>query len=95
MDVVRAVAYFLVLIFFLTLVVWLIFDWVQMLSRGFRPRGVVLVVAEAAYTVTDPPLRVLRKAIPPVRLGAVSLDLGFMLLAFACLILMGALNPGV
>jgi YggT family protein len=38
------------------------------------------VVAEAIYTITDPPLRLLRRLIPPLRLGNFSLDLGMLLL---------------
>ena len=42
----------------------------------------LLVVAEAIYTVTDPPLRFLRRLIPPLRLGQVQLDLAFIVLFF-------------
>jgi len=58
----------------------LIFDYIQMFARSWRPTGVVLLVAEAIYTVTDPPLRTLRRVIRPIRLGTVSLDLSFLVL---------------
>jgi YggT family protein len=77
-----------VLLFFICLIGRLILDWVQALSREWRPRGPVLVIAEAVYTVTDPPLRLLRKVLPPLRLGAVQLDLAFLVLAILCSILM-------
>nr|WP_218885390.1 YggT family protein [Kineococcus aurantiacus] len=83
---------FLVLIFFICLIGRLILDWVQALSREWRPRGVVLVLAEAVYTVTDPPLKLLRKILPPLRLGAVQLDLAFLVLAILCSILMPVLD---
>ncbi|GAB7191114.1 YggT family protein [Kineococcus sp. NUM-3379] len=83
-----ALVYFALLVFFLLLIGRLIFDWVQALSRSFRPRGAVLVLAESVYTVTDPPLKALRKVMPPLRLGPVSLDLGFLVLIFGCSILM-------
>jgi YggT family protein len=35
---------------------------------------------EATYSVTDPPLKALRRVIPPLRLGSISLDLGFLVL---------------
>jgi len=78
----------IVLLFFICLIGRLILDWVQALSREWRPRGPVLVIAEAVYTVTDPPLRLLRKLLPPLRLGAVQLDLAFLVLAILCSILM-------
>ena len=88
MAVVFKLAEFVVLIFFICLIGRLILDWVQALSREWRPRGVVLVLAEAVYTVTDPPLKLLRRILPPLRLGAVQLDLAFLVLAILCSILM-------
>lgn len=67
-------------IFFILLIARLVLDYVQMFARSWRPRGPLLVVAEVIYTVTDPPLRALRKVIPPLRLGSVSLDLSFLVL---------------
>lgn len=71
---------FVLWMFLLCLVVRLVFDWVQFFARDWRPRGVVLVIAEAVYTVTDPPLRFLRRLIPPLSLGHVRLDLAFLVL---------------
>jgi YggT family protein len=70
------------------LIVRLVFDWVQMFAREWRPRGAALVAAHAVYSVTDPPLKVLRRVIPPLRLGGVSLDLGFLVLFIALSIAM-------
>jgi len=67
---VALILYYVVWLFLIVLLVRLVFDWVQALAREWRPRGVVLVVAEAVYTVTDPPLRALRRLIPPLTLGA-------------------------
>ncbi|ABS04656.1 YggT family protein [Kineococcus radiotolerans] len=88
MAVVFKLAEFVVLIFFICLIGRLVLDWVQALSREWRPRGAVLVGAEAVYTVTDPPLKLLRRILPPLRLGAVQLDLAFLVLAILCSILM-------
>lgn len=78
---------FLLWLFILFLIGRLIFDWVQFFARDWRPRGVLLVVAEAVYTVTDPPLRFLRRLIPPLRLGQIQLDLAFIVLFFGVSIL--------
>ncbi|WP_284295120.1 YggT family protein [Luteimicrobium album] len=72
----------LLFVYLLLLIGRLILDWVQVFARDWRPRGAVLVVAEAVYTVTDPPLRLLRRIIPPIRLGSVQLDLGYIILFF-------------
>ena len=64
--------------YFLILMARLVFDYVQLFARSWEPKGFVLVLAEAVYTVTDPPLKFLRRFIPPLRLGQVSLDLSFL-----------------
>jgi YggT family protein len=66
--------------FFIALIGRFVIDWVQVLARSWRPTGLVLVLAEAVYTVTDPPLRALRKVIPSPNLGGVRLDLSFLVL---------------
>jgi YggT family protein len=54
-------------------------------ARAWRPAGVAAVGVELVYLATDPPLRVLRKLIPPVHLGSVSLDLSIIILLLAIL----------
>lgn len=75
--------YLLLLLYFLTLMARLVFDWIQVFARNWRPRGVALVGASFIYRLTDPPLRKLRALIPPLRIGSVSLDIGFLLLLVA------------
>ncbi len=70
----------LLLFFLIFLIARLVFDYIQMFARSWRPTGVVLVLAEIVYTVTDPPLRALRKVIPPLKIGNISLDLSFLVL---------------
>ena len=57
-----------------------ILSFIPVFIREWRPRGVLLVIAEFIYTLTDPPLRFMRKFVPPLRLGGVSFDLGFLIL---------------
>ncbi|MDQ3663164.1 MAG: YggT family protein [Actinomycetota bacterium] len=66
-----------------------VIDWVQVLARSWRPSGIVLVICEFVYTITDPPLRALRRVIPPLRLGSVALDLSPMVLLIALWVLQG------
>ena len=87
LQVVRQVLSLVVLLFLIFLLVRAVLDWVQFFAHDWRPRGAVLVVAEAVYTVTDPPLKLLRRLIPPLRLGTVSLDVGYMVLFALCWIL--------
>jgi YggT family protein len=70
-------------IYWYILVGRLIFEWIPAFSPTWRPRGALLIIAEALYTLTDPPVRLVRKFIPPVRVGSVSLDLSFLVILFA------------
>lgn len=72
--------YLLLTFYFAVLIGRLILDWVQIFSRDWRPKGPVLVLANGIYALTDPPLKALRKVVPPLRIGQVALDLGFLIL---------------
>ena len=69
-------------LFFYTLIIRFILDWIQVLSRNWRPQGPILVIAEIVYSITDPPLNWIRKFIKPIRLGTIQLDLAFIVLFF-------------
>jgi YggT family protein len=90
-GVIADLASFLIGIFLLLLFIRVVFDWIQVFARDWKPRGIVLVVAEAVYTVTDPPLRALRRVIPPLSLGAIRLDMAFLVLVILCVILQSVL----
>lgn len=77
MSVLGLVLYTLLQIYTLLLVVRMILSWIPLLARDFEPRGVVAVLFEGVYTVTDPPIRAVDRVLPPVRLGNVGLSLGF------------------
>jgi YggT family protein len=79
---------FALLLFFILLIARLVFEYVMMFARSWRPNGVVAAGLEVVYSVTDPPLKALRRLIPPLRLGNFSIDLGFMVLLFVVLILL-------
>ena len=80
MDVFWTVYGVVVFTFFIALIGRFVIDWVQVLSRSWQPKGPLLVVAEAIYTVTDPPLKALRKVVPSPSLGGIRLDLSFLVL---------------
>jgi YggT family protein len=88
--IVKIVLMYVLWLYLLLLLGRLIFSWIQAFSRDWHPRGPVLVLAETVYTATDPPLKFLSRFIPVLRLGSVALDLSFMVLFFAVLLLIYA-----
>jgi YggT family protein len=89
----REVLTYVLTIYLVVLIGRMIFGWVQVFARDWRPTGVLLVLAEAIFTVTDPPLKFLRRFIPPLRLGMVAMDLSFMVLFIVVLILLEVAVP--
>lgn len=92
LSVIATVLYVLVLLFVVAMLVRIIYDVVQMVAREWRPQGLALVAAEVVYTTTDPPLRAVRRVVPPLRLGGMAIDLAFLLLMLAAWILMAVLG---
>jgi YggT family protein len=86
-GIVKIVLTYVLYLYLLLLLGRLIFSWIQAFSRSWSPRGPMLVVAETVFSATDPPLKFLSRFIPVLRLGSVALDLSFMVLFFAVLIL--------
>jgi YggT family protein len=79
----------LLLVFLVLLFARLVVDWVMVLARSWRPHGLVAAGLEIVYATTDPPLKALRRVIPPLTLGSIRLDLGFYILLIAVTILRG------
>ena len=88
MNLVGGILYGLVWVFIALLWVRFVVDWVQVFARRWSPSGVLLVVLEVVYTITDPPIKALRKVIPPLRLGSIMLDLSFLLVMLGAYLLL-------
>ncbi|MGW6427501.1 YggT family protein [Nocardia sp. NPDC055053] len=83
-----AVLYLVLFIFWLLLISRVIVEFIRSFARDWRPTGVVVILLEIIFTVTDPPVKLLRRLIPPVNLGGIRLDLSIMVLLFVVFILM-------
>jgi YggT family protein len=75
------------------LIVRFVMDWVMLLNRNYRPTGLAAAALEIAYSVTDPPMKALRRVLPPLPLGRMSLDLSFLVLWVAAGIFISLLRP--
>jgi YggT family protein len=63
-------------------------DWVQIFARNWSPTGFLLVVLELVYSATDPPIKALRRVIPPLRIGNFALDLSMLLVFIGAYVLL-------
>ena len=88
MGAVIGIIYWGLNLFLITLIGRLILDYVRIFSPNWLPRGIVLALAELIYSITDRPLRFVRQFVPPLRLGAISLDLSFIVVFFVVQLLM-------
>lgn len=86
--VVASIVNLLLLIYVFVLFARLILEYIPIFNRDWRPRGAGLVAAEVVYTVTDPPIALFRRIIPPLRIGPVALDFAFAVTMLLCFILL-------
>jgi len=91
-SIILSIIYVALLIVFVAMWVRFVFDWVQVLNPAFRPRGFVVLLAETSYTITDPPLKAVRRVIPPLQIGAVRLDLAWTIVFIVLLVLMSLVS---
>jgi YggT family protein len=77
-------------IFRLVLLGRIILDWVRVMNPNFRPKGLVLILSELAYTLTDWAIKPISKVLKPIRMGGGYLDLSVLAL-FVVLIVLEAL----
>ena len=90
--IIATVAYYALLVYFFLMWGRFVLDLVQSFQRSWRPTGFVLVIAEVAYTVTDPPIKFFRRIVPPLRLGNVAFDFGWTIVMLLVIITMSLLN---
>ena len=87
------VIYLLVLVFLNVLLARFAMSWVMSIGRRWRPGRGAAAALEVVWSVTDPPLKTLRRVIPPLRLGTVNVDLAFIVLLVIVFVLMYILLP--
>ena len=80
--------YYVLFFFWLLLIGRIIVEFIRTFARDWRPSGALVVLLEALFTITDPPVKLLRRIIPPISLGGLRLDLSIMVLLFLIFILM-------
>ena len=91
-SIVAIILYVALTLFFIAMWARFILDLARTFAPRWRPQGFVLVLAEAVFTVTDPPLKAIRKVVKPVRIGSASLDFGWSIVMLVCIILISVVQ---
>lgn len=86
-SIIATVVYVGLTVFFVLMWARFILDLARMFARQWRPRGIGLVLAELVYAVTDPPITLVRRVVPPLRVGGAALDFAWSIVMLACIIL--------
>jgi YggT family protein len=76
--------------FWLLLIARVVVEFVRSFSRDWHPRGLTVVILEIILSITDPPVKLLRRLIPQLTVGAVRFDLSIMVLLLVAFIGMTA-----
>jgi YggT family protein len=92
-DYIRLAIYYALFVFYLFIIGRLVVEVVRSFARSWRPAGAAAVSLEMMYRVTDPPVKLLKRLIPAVRIGNVSLDLSMMILLIVVYIVMSFVRP--
>ena len=87
LSIIALVVYVALTIFFVLMWARFVLDLARAFARNWRPRGLGLVLAEAVFSVTDPPIKLVRRVIPPLRIGGAALDFAWTIVMLATVIL--------
>lgn len=87
MSLFLAVIATLLLVFQLLLIARAVLDWTTALSRPPAPKSVRAGLTAAVEKLTEPVLAPVRRILPPLRMGTVALDLSFIVVFLAVLLL--------
>lgn len=87
MSFIATLVYFILLAYLIALWARFIIDLARAFGRNWRPKGVVLVLAEFVFTITDPPIRAVRRLLPPIRIGGAALDFSWSIVMLLVIVL--------
>lgn len=88
LSIVFQLVYLALYFFLVTLLARFVMGAVLQFGRRWHPGRGAAASLEVVWSVTDPPLKALRRVIPPLRLGSVSLDLASIVLLVILFVLM-------
>jgi YggT family protein len=88
LSILFQILYLVVYLVILVLLARFVLSAVLQYGRRWQPGRGASAALETVWSVTDPPLKALRRVIPPLRIGNVSLDLASIVLLVILFVLM-------
>lgn len=88
LSILLQILYILVYLFLLTVLARFVLGAVLQYGRRWQPGRGASAALESVWSVTDPPLKALRRVIPPLRIGTVSFDLASLVLLVILFVLL-------
>ena len=89
MGLIGLILYWALQLFVYAMFARFIVEFVMSVNRGLRPPNILMPVVDFAFTITDPPIKFVRRFVPPLRLGVVALDLAWTIVLIAVLFAQG------
>lgn len=87
-SIIGQVVYLLLYAYLLVLTARLVMSYVITFAGRWRPGRGAAASLELVWSVTDPPVRALRRVFRPLRVGTVSMDIAFIALVLILYVLM-------
>lgn len=87
-GILGVILYYALLVFVFAMWGRLILDFIRAFRPGWRPNSFLLVISGVIYSLTDPPLKVVRRWVKPMSFGAVALDFGWTIVMLAAIVAM-------
>lgn len=89
MPILAGVLYWALQIYIWLLLARFVVDLIRSVNPRFRPGGITLVLLETVLTLTDPPVKLARRVIKPIRVGSIALDFSWTVVLLAVTLLQG------
>lgn len=87
MELLWGVVGYVLFIYILLILARVVLEMTRQFARSWRPAGAAAIGFELVYSLTDPPIKLLRRLVPPLQLGTVSLDLSVIILLIVLVVL--------
>lgn len=88
LGILGVILYYALLVFVIAMWARLILDFLRSMRPGWRPPSLLLAISGVVYSLTDPPLKSVRRFVKPISFGAIALDFGWTVVLLGAIVAM-------